>query len=348
MKQGILIIGLFLSEKNKHKIYRTAADQLAELLSKNNFKVLISSVYVSKVLRFVHTIFSILFKSNKYKLAIVPLYGGTYSLFWAEAATFLLKLINKKVILIIHSGSIPVRMENNFKAKNYLRTIKRANRVICPSNYIINYLQKHNIKAELIENVLNLSEYSFHKKETICPTLFWMRTFEDVYNPLMAVRVFALLHKKYPSAKMVMAGSDVGLLQQTIQLAKDLNVINNILFPGYINNSTKNKLASEYDIYICTNSIDNAPVSLTEMMSLGLPIVSTNAGGIPFLVTHNKDGLLVNINDDEAMVTKIEMLLKDSFFANQLIMEGLKTAKKYDESEVIIKWNNTFKQLNLK
>jgi glycosyltransferase involved in cell wall biosynthesis len=347
MQQGILIIGLFLSERNKHKIYRTAADQLAELLRKNNFNIFLSSVHISKILRFVHTVFSILFKSNKYKLAIVPLYGGTFSLFWAEAATFLLKAINKKVILIIHGGSIPARMQNNFKAQNYLRTIKRADSVICPSNYIITHLQKHQVKAQLIENVLNLSDYAYHKKETINPTLFWMRTFEDVYNPLMAVRVFALLHKKYATAKMIMAGRDAGLLQQTIQLATDLNVISYIEFPGYINNETKNKLAAEYDIYICTNNVDNAPVSMIEMMSLGLPIVSTNVGGIPFLVTNNSDGLLVNMNDDEAMLSKIEMLIEDSYFANQLISQGLKTAKNYGEKEVIIKWEKMFKQLNI-
>lgn len=347
MPTRILIIGLFLSEKNKHKIYRTAADQLSELLRKNNFKILQSSVYINKISRFVHTVFSIIGKHHKYTLAIVPLYGGTFSLFWAEVATGLLKLINKKTILIIHGGSIPSRMEKKFKAQNYLRTIKRADIVVCPSNYIITHLQKHQVKAQLIENVLNLSDYAYHKKETINPTLFWMRTFEDVYNPLMAVRVFALLHKKYATAKMIMAGRDAGLLQQTIQLATDLNVISYIEFPGYINNETKNKLAAEYDIYICTNNVDNAPVSMIEMMSLGLPIVSTNVGGIPFLVTNNSDGLLVNMNDDEAMLSKIEMLIEDSYFANQLISQGLKTAKNYGEKEVIIKWEKMFKQLNI-
>ncbi|MCC6636053.1 MAG: glycosyltransferase family 4 protein [Chitinophagaceae bacterium] len=346
MQQSILLIGLFLSEKNKHKIYRTAADQLAELLHKNNYFIIKASTYVNKIPRFVHTIFSIIFNSSKYSVAIVPLYGGTFSLFWAEAATVFLKLFRKKIILIIHGGSIPTRMENDRKAKNYLRTIQKAHVVVCPSNYIIHHLQKHGVNAVLIENVLNLSEYSFHEKKLLRPTLFWMRTFEDVYNPLMAVRVLAILQNTYPSAKMIMAGRDAGLLEETKQLAQKLNVIDKIVFPGYIDNTAKNNIAQEYDIYICTNSIDNAPVSTIEMMSLGLPVVSTNVGGIPFIVTNNKDGLLVNLNDDEGMVSKIALLIENINIAEKIIQEGLNTSKKYDEEIVIKKWNKIFKQLN--
>jgi glycosyltransferase involved in cell wall biosynthesis len=344
MKNKILIVGLFLSEKNKHKIYRTAADQLAELLEKNNYPVIKTSTQVGKAARFTNTLFTILTKANQYSIAIVPLYGGTASLFWAESATWLLKLFGKKTILIIHGGSIPKRMET--QANNYLRTIKKADVVVCPSNFIIQSLKKHNVESIMIENVLNLSEYHFHHKQSFRPNLFWMRTFEDVYNPLMAVRVVSILKKKYPQAKLLMAGRDAGMLQQTIQLTQQLNLTESISLPGYIDNKMKNKIAEEYDIHICTNIIDNAPVSMIEMMSLGLPIVSTNAGGIPYLITNNVDGLLVDVNDDNAMTEKISLLIDDKIKAQQLVENGLQTSKKYDEPVVLEKWKEIFEQLN--
>ena len=321
----ILVVGIFLSEKNKHLIYRTAADQLAELLDKNGYATIKVSEHLGKIKRFADTIFTIISKTFQYKIAIVPLYGGTASLFWADSATFLLKLLNKKVVLIIHGGSIPKRMET--KSGNYLRVIKRGDVVACPSNFIIQSLKKYKVDAVLIENVLNLKAYQFHTKENFKPKLFWMRTFEDAYNPLMAVRVFHLLKKKYSDAKMIMAGRDQGLMKDVVALATELNVLDNIEFPGYVDIDAKNKIAEEFDIHICTNKIDNAPVSMIEMMSLGLAIVSTNAGGIPFLVEDEKNGLLVNIDDDNAMADKIEFIIEHPDDAKQIIANGLLSSK---------------------
>ena len=345
MKKRILIVGLFLSEKNKNNIYRTAADQLAELLSKYDYSVVKVSTHVNKILRFLDTFFSIIFYSKKYSIGIVPLYGGTFSLFWAESTTVLLKLLGKKIILIIHGGSIPGRMKNDFKANNYLRTIKRVDVVVCPSNYIIHALRKFNVDALLVENVLNLSEYEYHPKEKIRPHILWMRTFEEAYNPLMAIRVFAVLKKKYSNAKMIMAGRDNGLLESTKQLAYTINVIDSIEFPGYISNAMKNKIADDFDIYICTNKIDNAPVSVIEMMRLGLPVISVNSGGIPYLITNNYDGLLVEADDENEMVEKIIEVINDSNTALKLVKNGLNTCERYGEKPVLEKWKNIFEHI---
>lgn len=336
----ILVVGLFLSEQNKNKIYRTAADQLAELLSKYQYPVIKVSCRVNKFFRLADTLLTILLKSNQYTVAIVPLYGGTASLFWAESATVLLKLLGKKTILIIHGGSIPGRMKT--KPSAYLRTIKRVNTAVCPSGFIIETLKQYHVKAVLIENVLNLKQYHFHPKEKFRPYLFWMRTFEDAYNPLMAVRVLALLKKKYPTAKMVMAGRDTGMLPVVKRFAGDLFVLDSIGFPGYVSDAEKNRIADEYDIHICTNKIDNAPVSVIEMMGLGLPIVSVNSGGIPYLVTDNVDGLLVNPDDDEQMVEKIITIIEDNQKGKRLVENSQKTILKYDEEVIIKKWKSLF------
>ncbi|MFX5813108.1 hypothetical protein ABTE31_20605, partial [Acinetobacter baumannii] len=84
-----------------------------------------------------------------------------------------------------------------------------------------------------IENVVNLNDYQFHEKKQIRPNLFWMRTFEDAYNPLMAVKVLSIIKKKYPEAIMMMAGRDDGLLNATQIVAKELNVDSSITYPGY-------------------------------------------------------------------------------------------------------------------
>lgn len=340
----ILITGLFVSEKNKDKVNRSAADQLAELLSKNGFSVIKVSHAVNKAIRFLDTIFIIFKKTSQYKIAIVPLYGTLFSFWWAYFSCILLKLLKKKVVLIIHGGSIPERMKTN--PAKFLNIIRKADVVICPSRYILDSLKQYGVESLLIENVINLKDYRFHLKERFRPRILWMRTLHKIYNPEMAVRITSLLSKKFLEMKMVIAGREDGSLKMITDLAKQLNVEHLIELPGYINNEDKNKYASECDIYICTNRIDNAPVSFIEMMALGLPVVSVNVGGIPYIVTDKENGLLVDLDDDKAMVESISLIIDQPLLGKELVANGLKFCKQFGEEPVLEKWREVLSKLN--
>lgn len=343
-QKKILIVGLFLSDKNKNRILRTAADQLAELLNKNNYEVITVSRIVNSVGRFIDTITTVLFKSSHYKIAVVPLYGGYKSYLWQSITTSLLKLLNKKVVVIVHGGSIPARMKKN--PAKYLTSFEKADVVVAPSPFITSTLKEYKIPTELIENVVNLREYKFHYKENFRPRIFWMRTLEDIYNPEMAVRVAAILSKKYNDFFMVMAGYDMGSLAMVKQLAEELNVLDKIEFPGYISNKQKNMYAADLDIYICTNRIDNAPVSFIEMMAMGLPVVSVNVGGIPYLLQDDYNGLMVDLDDDDAMANKIISIIEQPEAGKRFAANGLEFSKQFGEEPVLTKWESLFGKLN--
>ncbi|MDE3236309.1 MAG: glycosyltransferase family 4 protein [Bacteroidota bacterium] len=342
-KPKILITGLFLSPANQHKIYRTAADQLAEVLLLQGYSVIKTSTIVTPFLRLLDTVSTILIKAARYNIAIVPMYGSMRGKILEGAALFFLKLLRKKIILVLHGGSIPDKLKVN--PAPFLKLMQRADIVVSPSTFIAQAVQPYGIDCRIIENVVKLDDYIFHKKELFRPKLFWMRTFEDVYNPLMAVHVFNLLYKKYPEASMVMAGRDVGMLEQTKLLAKELGVLDQIDFPGYISLEQKNDYANDYDIYICTNTIDNAPVTIVEMMALGLPIVSTNAGGIPHLVKDGVDALLVDINNHEQMMNAINAIIQSNVFGKRLVQNARATAYKFGAYKVTEKWEQAFNEL---
>jgi glycosyltransferase involved in cell wall biosynthesis len=64
-------------------------------------------------------------------------------------------------------------------------------------------------------------------------------------------------------------------------------------------------LSEQCNLFVNTANVDNTPVSVIEAMALGLPVVSTNVGGMPYLIEDRKEGLLVNPDDVEAMVKAI-------------------------------------------
>ncbi len=339
----ILIIGSFYHPANKnHSV--TAAEQLAAILKKHHVGVITTTRQYKKIQKLIATVYAILVYSRHYDIAVVPLYGTPLSFIWQSVSVQLLKLLKKKVVLVVHGGSIPEQVEHG--QTKFIKTLHRANAVVCPSPYMQTFLSGKGIQSTVIENGLDLSSYPHQQKTIFRPHLLWMRSFSDTYNPEMAVRVAIVLAQKYPDFKMVMAGTDGGTLQRIVNMVQLHQLDQVISLPGYLDHAQKIKYAEACDIYISTNRIDNAPVSLIEFMALGLPIVAVNTGGIPYLIKDGYNGLLTEPEDAEAMAKKIEMLIGHPELSKTICGNAYAYSAHYGEEAVFRKWQNFFGDLN--
>ena len=343
-QKAVLILGVFVNESMVKKNIRTAEDRMAAMFRQNGIEVITSSSANGKIKRFIETVSTLISKRHQYEIAIVPLFGTWPSFLWQEVVTRLLKFFNKKILLGIHGGSIPERIENG--ATRFYSALKRADFLFAPSSYFNSYFKQKAFNITIIENPVDLSSYQFCTKENIRPRLIWMRAFTEIYDPLMAVRVAKRLAEKYMEFEMVMAGKDGPFLQPAKDLVKEYGLQQKIIFPGYINLQQKQDYAKDYDIYICTNKIDNTPVSITEFMQFGLPIVSVNVGGIPYMIEDGINGLLVNAGDDETMFNKINLLIENQQLAQSIITNAHSYVQRYDEKNVMQKWNRLFIFMN--
>ena len=122
-----------------------------------------------------------------------------------------------------------------------------------------------------------------------------------------------MLKKKYPLAKLCMVGPFVDhSYNECLSLISDLKFEASIEFTDVLLKEDWHKKSENYDIFINTTNFDNTPVSIMEAMALGLPIVSTNVGGMPFLIDHASDGLLVSKSNEEEMTKAIISLLNNN------------------------------------
>jgi glycosyltransferase involved in cell wall biosynthesis len=118
-----------------------------------------------------------------------------------------------------------------------------------------------------------------------------------------------------------------------------------VTFPGFLNAEQKAQIFSAGDIYLNTNRIDNMPVSVLEACAFGLPVVSTKIGGLPFLISHLENGLLVENEKVHEMVESVKLLLKDSNLAQKLSRNGRKLAERSGWKNVRADWEKLFAEV---
>ena len=134
---------------------------------------------------------------------------------------------------------------------------------------------------------------------------------------------------------MVGPDSD-GTMETVKQLAKNLKV--EVTITGKLPKAEWIALSKDYNIFINTTNFDNMPVSVIEAMALGLPVVSTNVGGMPYLIEDGKDGLLVEKNNVDAFVNAIQFIVNQPDHTKRLVFNARKKVETFDWQVVKNKW----------
>lgn len=348
MKQKIIYIGNKLS---KHGVVPTIVETLGRQLEEY-YIVVSASDKLNKLARIIDMLWIIWKNKRGASCVIIDTYS-TSNFYFAVVAALLCRILGLKYIPILHGGNLPSRLD---KSKALSRMIFDNSYInVAPSGYLKYEFEKRGYKTILIPNNIDVSDYKFTKREAFRPGLLWVRSFVELYNPQMAIKVLKKLKINYPEAKLCMLGPDKdGSMGSTIELAKDLglsisnNVVDNVDFvvPGRMGKEEWRQLSKDYDIFISTTNFDNTPVSVIEAMALGLPVVSTNVGGIPYLIDDKIDGLLVNPNDTDKMVGAIELIINDAEQGKGIAINARKKVEGFDWEVVKEQWKELINGIN--
>ncbi|REG98292.1 glycosyltransferase family 4 protein [Flavobacterium aquicola] len=329
--KNLLYIGNKLS---KHGATPTTIETLGPLLEHDGFNIRYSSSQKNQFLRLLHMLWSV-FKYRKADFVLIDTYS-TANFWYAFAASQLCRFLKIKYIPILHGGNLSLRLKRNPKISEKIFRYSFQN--VSPSLFLINEFKAegyHNIIH--IPNTIELEKYPFLERKKAAPNLLWVRSFAKIYNPVMAVEVFARLKKKYPEAVLCMIGPEKdGSLAESKQKAKDLNV--KVFFSGKLPKEDWIDLSKNYSVFINTTHFDNMPVSVIEAMSLGLAVVSTNVGGIAYLLENEKEALLVPDNDINKMAEAIVRLIEEPKLFSEITTNSRKKAKQFEWQDVKLKW----------
>ena len=333
--RGVLQVGNFLSGKG---LTRQFIEELADRLELSGWFVYRTSDAVSRPVRLINMALTSWRRRSSYDVAHIAVFSGP-SFIWAEITALVVWLVGKPFVLSLHGGNLPTFSRR--WPKRVKRLLSAAAVVVVPSGYLFAHMQEYRSDLLLLPNPLDVSSYRYRQRNDVQPRLVWVRSFDKIANPLLAPRVLALLAPEFPDIHLTMVGPDKdGSMKKTRELAAKLNVSKHITFVGGVPKNEVPGWLDQSDIFLNTTNIDNTPISILEAMGCGLPIVTTDVGGIRYLLKHEHDAILVAPNEPEAMAAAVRRVLTDSTLAGKLSRNGRETVEHFDWSIILPQWES--------
>jgi glycosyltransferase involved in cell wall biosynthesis len=170
------------------------------------------------------------------------------------------------------------------------------------------------------------------------------RNLEAIYDVGTALRAFALIAARRPDATLTIAGEGPAEAQLRA-LAAQLEVSSRVAFCGRLDRPAMAALYRSADLMLNPSTVDNMPNSILEAYAAGVPVVSTDVGGIPYIARNEESALLVPPGDPAAMANAACRVLDDPSLAARLIEHGSAEASRYAWREVGPLWMQLYKAL---
>jgi glycosyltransferase involved in cell wall biosynthesis len=297
--------------------------------------------YARTVVNTLATLILLIIRLPRYDISHV--YAASYFSFLLgpAPAVLLAKLYGKRVIMHYHSGEA----EDHLSHWRWMAApvIRLADVVIVPSGYLVDVFARFGLRAWAIFNIAMLDKYRFRGRKPFRPVFFTSRLHEPLYNVPCVLRAFALIQRRYPEARLTVGG-DGWQRPRLEQLARDLK-LRNTIFTGRIPFDHMPGVYDAHDIYLTATDIDNMPSSITECFAAGLPVVTTKAGGLPYIMKHEETGLMVERDDHEALAANAIRLLEDQEFAAAIARRAREECAQYAWPQIKGQWLAVYRAL---
>lgn len=253
--------------------------------------------------------------------------GWSWHLF-ATPAVWLAWLRGVRCVVNYRGGEAAPFLAGSARSVRF--TLRRAASLIVPSGFLQEVFAAHGMRADVVPNVVDLSRFSpvVRNTDPHAPHLVVTRHLEAIYDVATALRAFAQVRQRWPRAQLTVAGR--GPERAALErLSAQLDLASAVRFVGNVTLDEIRSLYAGADLMLNASRVDNMPNALLEALASGLPIVSTRAGGIPYIVEDGHTALLVPVGDADAMAAAATRVLADAALAQRLRSQGLAAVRRY-------------------
>jgi glycosyltransferase involved in cell wall biosynthesis len=273
---------------------------------------------------------------------VVHIFSASYSSFLLAPlpAILVAKALGTPVLLNYRSGMARDHLKCSAVAR---KTIAAVDRNIVPSRFLVEVFARFGIKAGIIPNIVDFERFVFRERRPLRPRLLSTRNFDAVYNVAMTIRAFRLVQDRWPDASLTLVGG--GAQEPRLRaLVAELG-LRHVDVVGRVKTSEIAEHYAANEIYVQSPNVDNMPTSAIEAYASGLPVVSTEAGGVPAILTHGEHGLLAPLGDAETLARHVLRLLDDQVFAARLARNAFESCQRCAWRNVRSEWLSAYQSI---
>jgi glycosyltransferase involved in cell wall biosynthesis len=296
---------------------RYQAEVLADAFEEEGASVLRSSFQQNRYRRPFSTLAELVRRRRAYDVLCVQAFsfGNFVNAAVAIAAG---RLLRRRVVVVYRGGGGPRFLKRHRWLVPWL--LRRAHALVVPSGYLAAAFGPFGLEPRIIHNVIDPAAFPFRERQEFRPHVVWVRHLRKGYNPWLAVEVHRRLRQRFPEATLTMVGGGYMLEEMTQRIEAER--IEGVTLTGEVSQEKIREILNESDVFINTTNVDNQPRSLLEAMSAGLPVVTTDVDGIPFLVESGRNGVTVPPREPDLMATEVIRILEDPAHGRSLVAEA--------------------------
>lgn len=225
---------------------------------------------------------------------------------------------------IFHTKTVQNLKQNIYSAKSTLYVTKNTLQKKYPSNtssfttYASNVMLPPNLKDRAPKKLHPKKNYKVMSAGSV----------EQMYKaPDIALEAVRIYNEKFPNLPIEFTWLGDGIYLENLRLkSKEMNLVN-FQFRGQVSSVEVNNEMSSSDLFILVSRTEGLPRVIVEAMSEGLPVIGTNVGGIPELLSKEA---LIEKNNPEELALKIYEILSNAEIYNRLAQRNLVEAGEFD------------------
>lgn len=216
--------------------------------------------------------------------------------------------LKKKIILTYHGGGA----EGFFKKYKCLvrHYLLKTDTNIVLSGFLGSVFDKYRIPYTIIPNVIELDSSKYRQRDTLKPNFISIRTLSPLYNIECILRAYKRVKAQFPDATLTIVGN--GPSRESLEKMVADECIKDVYFTGRVDNQEIYKHLDQADILLSAPRIDNMPVSILEAFNAGLLVISSNVGGVPYMIEDGVNGLLFESDNDKELAGKMKLAVENT------------------------------------
>ena len=330
--------GSFLS---KHRGSIGPSEMISKSLE-NSFEIKRVSDLNNRWARFFHSIYNSLTSCSN--IAVLDVYS-TRVIWQTYLLSKILSLRNRKLIVVLHGGGLIDNYSRIQKAVDGI--LGRSKHVLTPSNYLADFYQKKGYKIQVLPNPIDTALFSNNKrlkpKEVV---VLWVRAFDKIYDPYLAVETFSKFQAIIPESRLVMIGPDRGELSTTRQRVEELGISQKVEFKGPVQHTDLPKYFQSASVFLNTTKFESFGLALFEAAAALLPIVTTSVGEIKASWSHQEEALLHEARDASQLANSILRVIQNDALRSELIKNAYAKTQHCSPSMVLNEWMKILRDID--